>query len=322
MKTKGFTLIEVALFLAISGLFFAAIMVNISSTVSHRRYTDSLNDLVENLRSAYSATSNVENVRQKDEESSKYCTISSAYKTVGGSTTLVENSDSDNYPGRTNCAVYGQLVTFGEQNSSRVHRYDIIGLASVDNIDISGLDDTIDALKKVQANIVTIRPQKVSPSTCKVGLAGNMNTYDLRWGARIEDTTVDKNLYKGAIMIVRSPVSGTIRSFKYTGTGTLEIQQWLHDINNAYPDGSTCTSFAVRKDDLLMTALKNNLMKTSQTTEFCIGSDDLQSNELRRAIKISSSSGLYDSGAAYKGGMSETSVELLTEEDSRLKCPL
>ena len=319
MKRKGFTLIEVALFLAISGAIFAMVMTGVSTSTARRRYNDSVNDLVEQIRNAYSATINVENYRTKTEESSYWCSLSSAYK---GSNTLKnpDSRDTDNYPGRTRCAIYGQVITFGEQGSTRVNRYDIIGLAEIDernNIDPDDEDELINSLKAVWANIVSIRQDNAALTSCTVGLAGTTSTYLPQWDATVENTrsgeVADRSLYKGAIMIARSPVSGTVHTFFYTDTGdinlanngTLEVQNWL--TTNA--GTRSCSGFYNTNDYFIIQAINNNRFKNDKDLHLCVGSDDLFGvANRRRAIRV------------HADGSTESSVELLSESESADIC--
>ena len=55
----GFTLIEVSLFLAITGLLFLGVTIGVQNSIFQQRYNDSVQNFVEFLRSAYSKTENV-----------------------------------------------------------------------------------------------------------------------------------------------------------------------------------------------------------------------------------------------------------------------
>ena len=158
---KGFTIIEVLLFLAISSAIFAVLMSNTSSTVARRRYNDTVNDVVEEIRNAYSATINVENYRTQANDSSLWCSTVSAY--IGGFHKDNESINgrynyTDKYPGRTRCAVYGQVITFGENDSTDIHRYTIVGKVLEKNIEPGerNNDDVLVALKEVGADIVSM----------------------------------------------------------------------------------------------------------------------------------------------------------------------
>ncbi|MBQ2639012.1 type II secretion system protein [Candidatus Saccharibacteria bacterium] len=320
MSKKGFTLIEVVLFLAISGGIFAMIMTGISTSTARRRYNDSVNDLVEQIRNAYSATINVENYRVRTEDSSYFCSISSAYK--GSYGRKIDSKDTDNYPGRSRCAVYGQLVTFGEQNNTRINRYDIIGLAEIDprnNIDPDDSDELIQSLKAVWANVINIRQNNTAASSCSASLAGTTSSYLPQWDATIENLSIadpvtgeqvaNRSLYRGAILIARSPVSGTVHTFFYTdkndialaNAGTLEVQNWLSSNSSA----RSCDGFYNANDYFIINAINNNRFKNDKDLNICVGSEDLFGvANRRRAIRV------------HADGSTESAVELLSESES------
>ncbi len=318
---KGFTFIEVTLFLAISSAIFAMVVTGISSSIAKRRYNDAVSDVVEQIRNAYSSTINVENIRTNNEESSFYCTISSAFTGTSGS--LVKNSMTDNYPGRTRCAVYGQVITFGEEGQGDdAFRYDIIGLAEIGERNDwapTENDSVIDSLERVYADIVTIRQTNSTGRNCTAGLAGTSSWFSPEWKATIEKTE-SRNKLKGAIIIVRSPISGTIHTYFYATNGnvnnqnnsTFEVQKWLGN----YATERQCESYASQSNGFLTEAMRNSkvIYKNSGSSEnasldLCIGSDDLYAvGNQRRAIRI------------HGDGSNESSVELLTETESATIC--
>ena len=325
---KGFTIIEVILFLAISGALFAMIMVNTSTRVASRRYFDAVNDIVEELRNAYSATINVENYRHDTEDSGYFCSITSAFE----GSTLTKNSEddpaadkkTDNYPGRTRCAVYGRVITFGEDNKTIVHQYDLIGLVKTDNLEPEGDDDVLLAigdgtsydgsLAGVKANIVTIRNTSASTSVCRPSLAGTYTEYKPQWDAKIENKG-NRGLYYGAIMIARSPLSGTIHTYIYDKSDddgyddVFAVQEWIKNTPQ-----KTCASFDNQANTFVKKAIDNNKWIKQEASgdeayiDVCIGSDDLFAvGNKRRAIRI------------HGDGSTEAAVELLSEVESNDK---
>lgn len=358
-QKRGFTIIEVALVLAITGAIFAMVMSNTAVRVANRRYFDAVNDLAENLRNAYSAAINVENYRRNTEDSSFFCSITSAYdgsKLVINSSTVSSDKITDNLPGRTRCAVYGQLITFGEDSNdldkdkwSNVYRYDIIGLAKTDNIEpgdgIAGSgngtsDDVLVTLREgttgVGANIITIKQTDNTATTCKASLAGTYSMYSPQWGATIENRK-DRGIYRGAIMIARSPLSGTIHTYFYNrgGSGNWEatdaqdstvynaggfsgrsyldnpandetffVQKWLRETND-----NSCLGFNKSEGYFINKAIREGKMVKDGNLDICVGSEDLYSvGYKRRAIRI------------HGDGSTESSVEVLTERDSVAVC--
>jgi type II secretory pathway pseudopilin PulG len=327
---KGFTIIEVALFLAISGAIFAMIMTNTSRTVARRRYNDSVNDVVEEIRNAYSAAINVENYRQNTEDASFWCSATSAYQGgfhVDSSAQASAAKKTDNYPGRTRCAVYGQLITFGENrdksrgSNSDMFRYTIIGRAVEKDIEPGDGDEVLNALKEVGANVVTMLQKNNNMTSCVAAPAGNWTTHSLQWTGRIENRH-DRNLYNGAIMIARSPISATVHTYIYSGKKntslanqtsdtTFDIQAWLAKTGVAMCNSAV---FQNASSNFIMKAINNGQWIKDQDLDICVGSeDDLYAvGYKRRAIRI------------HGDGSTESAVELLPEtevdKDNKLIC--
>ena len=152
---RGFTLVEVGLFLGVTGMLFVGIVMGVQGSMFQQRYNDSVQGFAEFLRSIYSQTSNVEGNRLE-----------------GG--------------GRSNKAIYGKLVTFGEKYNldgylnveKTIFVYTIIGDAD-SNIE-SG--NVLAALKGARANVFQ---EKAGGG---FGLAGIVDQYFPRWGAGVQTT--------------------------------------------------------------------------------------------------------------------------------------
>lgn len=101
---RGFTLVEVSLFLAITAAVFVGIAVGTQNSIFQQRYNDSVQNFAEFLRGVYSQVTNV----QSD----------------GG--------------GRSNKAIYGKLVVFGKSGvDNAIITYDVIGdIAELDGGDV------------------------------------------------------------------------------------------------------------------------------------------------------------------------------------------
>ena len=90
---RGFTLIEVSLFLAITAAVFVAIAVGTQNSIFQQRYNDAVQNFAEFLRTAYSQVSNVQS----------------------------EGT------GRTDTAIYGKLVVFGDEDgNNKIVSYNVI----------------------------------------------------------------------------------------------------------------------------------------------------------------------------------------------------
>lgn len=132
---RGFTLIEVALFLAVSGLLFIGITVGVQSSIKQQRYNDSVQNFAEFLRTAYSQALNVQHAGTNK--------------------------------GRSGSAIYGKLITFGESRDLDGHgntkgmifSYDIIANANASG----GSADALSQLKLMNIRTVATEADSYTP---------------------------------------------------------------------------------------------------------------------------------------------------------------
>lgn len=254
MKHKGFTLIEVALFLGLTGLLFVGIVAGTSNSIYQQRFTDSVQNYAEFLRSIYSEVSNPQSVGD----------------------------------GRSEVAIYGKLITFGQnygldgaeidQTSQRIYVYDVIGDV-VGTADASS--DVTTMLKTLKANVIkkifrSGDESSANPVIERVEPAGLVDVYTPRWGAGIETTDLDAP-FEGSILVVRHPKSGTINTLIYAGDdGIIEVNQAINYANEF-------KNFS-HIDDVLQEKLSG--FETMEI-DFCIDPEGIGiKNEVRRDIRL------------------------------------
>ncbi|MBO7657561.1 type II secretion system protein, partial [Candidatus Saccharibacteria bacterium] len=135
-KRKGFTLIEVSLFLAVTAALFLGVALGVQNSIYQQRRNDSVQNFLEFMRSIYSKVSNPQSQGEG-------------------------NSDE---------AIYGKLVVFGKtkdlsgnsipNNESPVFTYDVIGRADR-NI---GNDSVVKLLKDLDANVIKATGERSAES--------------------------------------------------------------------------------------------------------------------------------------------------------------
>lgn len=205
MKKQGFSLVEVSLYLALSALLAAGIIISTYTNLGRQRYNNSVQEVTDFLSSVYASVINVKN-----------------------------GSD-----GRTGKAIYGKLVTFGEkadENSSEIFIYDVVGKAIEinDNIskcngesgDNSACSTTLGLLTSelVNANIFYMEDEE-SGEFKYTNVASFKPSYD----AKIENGTLGQ-YYTGALLIIRSPISGNVTTY-YTRNFDSDIQRfWVEGV--------------------------------------------------------------------------------------------
>lgn len=252
-KRKGFTLIEIMLFLAITSLLFVGIIVGTNNSIAQQRFTDSVQNFVELLRSVYSEVSNPQSVGD----------------------------------GRANVAIYGRLITIGENTGlngvsiggngleQRIFVYDVVGKA-----DDAGSGTVAKVLEGLQANVAVVTKVDELGRTVEMGPAGEVRSYSMRWGASLE-TIAQKdplspagNLFKGSILIVRHPQSGTINTLYYGNV--INVNKILKTANNSGSFESAQT----------MLSSKLSGFKTMQI-DFCINPSGAERpGEIRRDVRL------------------------------------
>lgn len=203
-KRHGFTLIEVSLFLAISGLLLIGIIAGTQSSISAQRFKDSVQNFAEFLRSVYSEVNNPQNTGTN--------------------------------MGRSDYAIYGRLISFGQKRTTtgaiipdyeqRIYVYDVIGQS-----DSIGTGSVAEALRAANANVI-IENKDASGNTTSVSFAGNVREYIPTWGAAIDDAgKTNGTPYAGSILIVRHPRSGTISTL--VSSDVININKIVIDANNS-----------------------------------------------------------------------------------------
>ena len=231
---RGFTIIEVSLFLAITGLLFLGVTLGVQNSMRRQRYNDTVQSFAEFLRNIYSEVTNVQSMGD----------------------------------GRSTDVIYGKLVTFGmkEENGETIFSYDVIGSDKSDIGNVNILD--LLSSDAVGAGVVDEDGKAV----------GIMNSYKLKWGALLQTTT--KEAYKGAVLIVRHPSSGTVYTLSSTSDSLSRESFELKEMNGNF---------------------KNYGFSLNADVNFCINPDDGSSDRANVRIKAgaNNSSGVevfYDEG--------------------------
>jgi hypothetical protein len=185
---SGFTIIEVMLFLGVTGLLAVGILVGSGLAIGQQRYRDSVNSLKSFIQDQYSETSNVINSRAGNWACNGAGTIDETV--VGGGQAR----------GTSECVMLGRLVTVNETGMemavSNIVGYQNAGAVPAAN-DISELVDNYSI--------------GVSPI--------DQLTEQIRWGAQIVKPKTDVPMPM-SILIVRSPLSGAVLTFTSEGIVT------------------------------------------------------------------------------------------------------
>lgn len=188
----GFTILETMLFLALTGLLVAGMLVGVGTSINIQRYRDSVTSFKSFLQSQYSSIINVQN----DRDDSWNCSI----------TATTSQSGAHESRGQSDCVVVGRYISIeeGVTHIAKVTAY---------QKSTTGIGNDIALLK----------------SNYTLGLSTvNQQTDSLAWGTVIawakstsgsgaDGTGVDKRPSATprsiAILIIQSPTSGDIYTF-------------------------------------------------------------------------------------------------------------
>jgi type II secretory pathway pseudopilin PulG len=233
VRRAGFTIIEVMLFLAISGFLFVGILVGTGSGISRQRYNDSVQDIARILREQYSSVVNVQ-IPERDSNDSGACyspspdDLLSGGKITGGALSGYYDTDGNlkdggNGRGRTSCLVYGVMVTLGGKGgtvaqSSTLVGKDIDELVREDpTLDVDHISD-LEILRLAGVNNLSVY-YDVSGSggvidnwQCWVRTTSGSVSHNLQWEAKTETVVWDEAL-KSTLLIIRSPKDGAVKTY-------------------------------------------------------------------------------------------------------------
>lgn len=184
---SGFTIIEVMLVLAITGMLAVGILVGAGISIGQQRYRDSVNSLKSYLQDQYNDTSNVLNARGANW----------ACDSLAG---VVENAGGGQARGTSDCVMLGRFVTVGDDGVT-LTASNVVGYRTTTGPD-AGSDIT-----ELQTNY-------------KLGISPiDQEETKVNWGAQIvkPKTTAPMPL---SVLIIRSPLSGVIMTFSAPGVTT------------------------------------------------------------------------------------------------------
>jgi type II secretory pathway pseudopilin PulG len=182
MKTPaqgGFTIIEVMLFLAITGLLTVAVFVGASATLGQQRYRDSVNSLKGLIQEQYSQVGSVVN----SDTNNPVCTRAGS--------TINFDEDAEQARGTSECLQMGRFLLV---EPTKVTTYNVIGESKTGTM--AGGDT---------ATLQNYALAATSPEVTEVA-----------WRARIVKPKTTDDLTT-SILILRSPLSGSILTYIQDG---------------------------------------------------------------------------------------------------------
>lgn len=185
--SSGFTVIEVMLFLAISGLMILGMLTGISGGINRQRYDDAVHSLQDYMQGQYNLVDNVRNNR--------------------GASSIAGCDGSSR--GTSDCTVVGRVITTNDGRS----------FTSEPVIATSSTLDTMHG----EAALLDSLGLTPSPS----GMATDVDDYLMAWSTQIyTDPSAKGTSNTVRILIVRMPTSGVIRTYFQTTITTNLSDIW------------------------------------------------------------------------------------------------
>jgi len=181
--SSGFTIIETMLFLAVTGLLIAGVLVGTSASVNNQRYRDAVETFKNTLQTQYSELTSIRNDR-----SNTWTCDSGAVATDKG----------NEYRGQSNCVIVGRYVT--------IHGADITAY-------------TVLAAKKASANATLGDLAGLSQNYNYNIISTDVEKTTMEWGTQIAwpasglGAKSPKTPRDMAFLFMRSPSSGGVYTF-------------------------------------------------------------------------------------------------------------
>lgn len=186
MRQDGFTVIEVILFLGISGLLLFGALASVNGSVNSTRFNDAVNTTASYFQRQYTEVSSGRNIRDA---------------TLGCSNGNVNNGNAS--IGSTKCVVLGRLLQFNTGTNIVSTRY-IVG---VDTTNIAAGDS---------AAVVAASPKAT------VGNANLEDTFEVPWSIDFNKVTQGATAVN-SLAIIRSPISERILFYSFQAPANINV---------------------------------------------------------------------------------------------------
>ena len=199
-KQDGFTIIEISLFFAVSGLLLMTMLTGIGLAVQRQRFSDAVNSTQSFLQQQYNETQ----ITLNDRDNTNDC------------------GSSVDPKGTSNCLVIGKIVDLGLENpgaeESTIISYRVI-------VNQAGADDAAIAVPPLTDLAMLNDP---SLNTRAIKDSNNDSSFTLPWGAKlssIRDSAGSETLLGSGpvryILLLRSPINGLISTYKLSSSAEL-----------------------------------------------------------------------------------------------------
>lgn len=183
---QGFTIIELVLVMAITGLVVAVILSGIGASLRAERYRDATSQTIDYFQGQYSAVANISN----DRPAANICTTAGIAEDSGGAGR-----------GTSDCLILGYVLR--SNGGELIERRQVVARVDVSR-DPSAFDDT----------------EEQTLTSSSLVQSDESTQYRLDWGARLLRSGAPAQF---SLLIVRAPLTGVIRTFASTSSSTTPL---------------------------------------------------------------------------------------------------
>ncbi len=199
-QQDGFTIIEISLFFAVSGLLLATMMAGIGIAVQQQRFTDSANGTQSMLQQQYNETQVTINSRQDD-------------------ACLGEDADT----GASGCLIVGKLIDLRHVINNEVHTKSYRVIVNQDVAD--NAQESENPPSDLDLFNGDIAPSLGNIETKAIKSSESTLDFIIPWGADLDIPRLDTGDGIGTdaryILILRSPINGSINTYYIAGADSL-----------------------------------------------------------------------------------------------------
>lgn len=175
-RSTGFTIVEVVLFLGITGLIMAFMLNGLGSQLNERRYQDATTSLVGYLQKQYNLVTNVNNSRPQG--------------------VSFGDCNTTGVAGTSDCTIVGRILHSGPAASetTAITSAWVVAMQDVTTLNAAALDVTV-------------------LSEARLTEVPDGETYEVSWGTKLVQATNYAQPLTFTILIVRVPTTGVIRTY-------------------------------------------------------------------------------------------------------------
>lgn len=232
-SVKGFTIIEVVLFLAITALILVSFLVFMSGTLNKERYNETVQFTLDYIQGQYSEILSIEN-----SSTERYtCTDSGVVQSPAGAVR-----------GQSDCSIVGRVLRT-DSDAKTIYAYPLLASADITSVNV----------RTTLADSTKTDKEKFDALEL-VEFTDGVRSKRLPWDVFISGKTPDNNPKPFSMVIIRMPYSDSI-SMHIANTESTAI----NDIIGASASGNQNTVLCVHPNGLIDESVRQGIFIPART---------------------------------------------------------